>query len=38
MVLPAIPPLVETRGGDYFFLPGLRALRAIIDGRYSAGG
>lgn len=32
-VCPDIPAFVETRGGDYFFLPGLAAYRAIIEGR-----
>ncbi|MEM7302230.1 MAG: hypothetical protein AAF468_14195 [Pseudomonadota bacterium] len=27
-----IPPLVETRGGDYFFVPGITALRMIAMG------
>ena len=27
-----IPRLVETRGGDYFFLPSLTALRMISEG------
>lgn len=29
-----IPSLVETRGGDYFFLPGLNAYAAIAEGQY----
>jgi Dyp-type peroxidase family len=29
-----IPSFVETRGGDYFFLPGLNAYAAIANGRY----
>lgn len=33
VVCPEIPAFVETRGGDYFFLPGLHAYRAILDGR-----
>jgi deferrochelatase/peroxidase EfeB len=28
-----IPRLVETRGGDYFFIPSMTALRMIADGR-----
>jgi deferrochelatase/peroxidase EfeB len=27
-----IPPFVETRGGDYFFIPSMTALRMIADG------
>ncbi len=28
-----IPRLVETRGGDYFFLPSMTALRMMAQGR-----
>jgi Dyp-type peroxidase family len=28
---------VETRGGDYFFLPGLRALAGLVDGGFRLG-
>jgi hypothetical protein len=28
-----IPRLVETRGGDYFFIPSMTALRMIALGR-----
>ena len=35
VVCPEIPSFVETRGGDYFFLPGLHAYAAIAAGRYS---
>jgi Dyp-type peroxidase family len=34
IVCPEIPSFVETRGGDYFFVPGINALRAIVDGQY----
>jgi Dyp-type peroxidase family len=33
VVCPEIPAFVETRGGDYFFLPGLHAYEAILGGR-----
>jgi deferrochelatase/peroxidase EfeB len=33
VVCPEIPAFVETRGGDYFFLPGLHAYDAILGGR-----
>jgi deferrochelatase/peroxidase EfeB len=29
--LPALPPFVITRGGEYFFAPGLRALRWLAE-------
>jgi Dyp-type peroxidase family len=29
--LPNVPPLVVTRGGEYCFAPGLRALRWLVD-------
>jgi deferrochelatase/peroxidase EfeB len=32
VVCPEIPSFVETRGGDYFFLPGLHAYAAIVAG------
>jgi Dyp-type peroxidase family len=32
VVCPEIPAFVETRGGDYFFLPGLHAYASIVDG------
>jgi deferrochelatase/peroxidase EfeB len=32
VVCPEIPSFVETRGGDYFFLPGLHAYAAIAGG------
>lgn len=32
-VCPEIPSFVQTRGGDYFFLPGLHAYAAIAAGR-----
>jgi Dyp-type peroxidase family len=34
IMCPRIPSFVETRGGDYFFLPGLTAYAAIADGQY----
>jgi deferrochelatase/peroxidase EfeB len=32
VVLEGVRSFVTTRGGDYFLLPGLRALRALADG------
>ena len=32
---PTLPRFVETRGGDYFFLPGLRAYNSLISGGFS---
>jgi deferrochelatase/peroxidase EfeB len=34
VVCPEIPSFVETRGGDYFFLPGLHAYAAIAGGQF----
>ena len=31
-ILSNIPRLVETRGGDYFFIPSMTALRMIAKG------
>lgn len=31
-----LPTFVETRGGDYFFMPGIDALRSIAEGRVDA--
>jgi len=36
-VCPDIPAFVETRGGDYFFLPGVRAYQSILEGHLSRG-
>jgi Dyp-type peroxidase family len=35
--LHGLPQFVTVRGGEYFFLPGLRALRWLADGEYGAG-
>jgi Dyp-type peroxidase family len=35
VLCPEIPSFVETRGGDYFFLPGGQAYSAIAEGRFS---
>ncbi len=32
MTLTGLPPFITVRGGDYFFLPGLRALRFLASG------
>jgi Dyp-type peroxidase family len=34
--LHGLPQFVTVRGGEYFFLPGLRALRWLADGAYGA--
>jgi Dyp-type peroxidase family len=34
VMCPEIPSFVETRGGDYFFLPGLAAYAAIAGGQF----
>lgn len=31
-----LPQFVRVRGGDYFFLPGIGALRALLEGRVAA--
>jgi Dyp-type peroxidase family len=36
--LHGLPQFVTNRGGEYFFLPGLRALRWLADGDYGATG
>jgi len=36
--LHGLPRFVTNRGGEYFFLPGLRALRWLADGEYGAEG
>lgn len=30
-----LPPFVQTRGGDYFFLPGIEALRRLLRGDFA---
>lgn len=35
--LASLPSFVSTRGGDYFFAPGIAALRALAAGELSAG-
>lgn len=34
-VCPNLPRFVDTRGGEYFFLPGIRAYHSIISGGFS---
>lgn len=34
MVCAKLPRFVDTRGGDYFFMPGIRAVRALADGLF----
>ena len=34
-LVPRTDPIVSVRGGAYFFMPGLRALRRIADNRWS---
>lgn len=36
--LQGLPQFVTVRGGEYFFIPGLRALRWLADGEYGAEG
>jgi Dyp-type peroxidase family len=36
-VCPDIPAFVETRGGGYFFLPGVRAYQSVLEGHLSPG-
>jgi Dyp-type peroxidase family len=33
--IPNLPRFVTTRGGDYFFMPGIHALSGLLDGHYA---
>jgi hypothetical protein len=33
-ICPDVRHFVTTRGGDYFFLPGLGAMRYLLEGSY----
>ena len=36
LICPNLPSFVLTRGGDYFFLPGIRAYTALVGGQFDS--